>query len=75
MERRSNQSVEKNGVDVAETVDPAGGMAILPGLVFNEHLSEGPGPSTTIRHLTVLSEATALTYLVGTKFTVVRILS
>ncbi len=28
MERRSSQSVEENSVDAAETVDPAGGIAV-----------------------------------------------
>jgi hypothetical protein len=50
-------------------------MAVLPLSLINEHLPEGRAQSIRIHHLTVLAEATALTYLVGTKFTVVRILS
>ena len=57
MECRSSQSVEENNVDVAETVDPAG-VVVLPVPVINDYLSEGPGQSIPIHHLTVLAAAT-----------------
>jgi hypothetical protein len=77
MERRSSQFVEENSVDMGRN-DQSGGdewplnVAGAGGLMSVDRKPQGP---ITTRHLTVLSEATALTYLFGTKFIVVRILS